>query len=741
MPFSSPNIEAGEKRQGQQLLVPCVLGVSLVLLAMAAPLLAGRIYIADDLGAYHLPAREFYARCLGSGDAFDWWPNLYAGFYLTGEGQAGTYHPLHWALYRWMPLNVAFGLELLLSYPLLIAGTYVFLRTYIPREAALFGGMCFGFSGFALLHFMHTNAIAVVAHLPWLLWAIQLIAQSERLAARFAAVAAVGALTGSQLLLGYPQYVWFSLLAEAVYCILLLSIANEWKPRAWLIASVIAGTLLGLMLGGVQLLPTLDSLASSNRQQAPAEFATSGSLHPLNVLQLVAPYATSTRVIGQNTHELGLYFGAVPLMLITWGACYRAGSLNSRRFFWSSLVAGCVALLYAFGEHGPLYELQTWLPIAGKFRFSCRAIVLVHLSFAFASAVALSWLVACVNESQEVSVHMSKAVWMVAAASVLVAVLFTVRRDTFGGNLLLIGIGPLLVLLAAVLTYFATKKSGGAARHWAVIGLILFTAGDLGAYSLSYTVLPHTARLEDVSSMSTRLPADHARVALDLRSIHRPGVRIGNQMLLAGASRVDGYVGLEPQRSLDYYDVNALRLASTSHVLPGVVNDLDEGLQPHDSLWLAVPDPLPRVRLVTKVQESDNPAADLEHIDLRTTVLLDQDLSLPEGAPGIAEIESERPGQVRIAAQAPTRQVLVWAESFHSGWRASSNGDELQVYRAYGDFMACEVGPGSQEIEFAFDPQSLRDGKRLSLCGLGFLLCAVAISLAARRWSPKRFAS
>jgi hypothetical protein len=36
------------------------------------------------------------------------------------------------------------------------------------------------------------------------------------------ATAAIALLTGSQLLLGYPQYVWFSLLAEVCYTAFLL---------------------------------------------------------------------------------------------------------------------------------------------------------------------------------------------------------------------------------------------------------------------------------------------------------------------------------------------------------------------------------------------------------------------------------------------------------------------------------------------------------------------------------------
>ncbi|HEY2146661.1 MAG TPA: hypothetical protein VGH32_01910, partial [Pirellulales bacterium] len=60
-----------------------------MLVAVAGPFLSGRIYTADDLGAFHLPLRAFYADCLAHGEAFDWSPQLFCGFYLTGEGQIG----------------------------------------------------------------------------------------------------------------------------------------------------------------------------------------------------------------------------------------------------------------------------------------------------------------------------------------------------------------------------------------------------------------------------------------------------------------------------------------------------------------------------------------------------------------------------------------------------------------------------------------------------------------------------
>ena len=116
-----------------------VLIVSIVALftILAWPILRGEVYVADDLGEFHLPLRTFYAQQLARGESFDWCPDLYCGFYLTGEGQIGGYHPLHWLLYRTLPLSLAFDLECWLSYPIMLVGLYVLfvrLRLAVKRR-------------------------------------------------------------------------------------------------------------------------------------------------------------------------------------------------------------------------------------------------------------------------------------------------------------------------------------------------------------------------------------------------------------------------------------------------------------------------------------------------------------------------------------------------------------------------------------------------------------------------------
>ena len=176
-----------------------------------------------------------------------------------------------------------------------------FLRRWrLPRDAAPFGGMEFTFCGFMLLHFVHVNAIEVVSvHLPWLLVAIDVLmrSQSNQSAKRKTlAGAAIAPLTASQLLLGYPQYVWFSLLAESGYALLMWCMfcaATEVRTSSVVQAStlrpsplaprpspLIFWTSLGFAIAAVQLLPSWEALGESSRHAVDASFRNWGSLIP-----------------------------------------------------------------------------------------------------------------------------------------------------------------------------------------------------------------------------------------------------------------------------------------------------------------------------------------------------------------------------------------------------------------------------------------------------------------------------
>ncbi len=184
--------------------------------ALAAPFFLGRVYVADDLGEFHLPVRNFYAEQLERGEAFDWMPSSGTAALSRCRGATGAYHPLHWLLYRCLPLGAAFDVELLVSYPLLFVGTICFSAGRVaPRRRVVRG---------ARVHIRRVQPVAL--RTP----------ECDR-HFRPPAVAAVGdrcdaAGTDAKvpgpawpmrvspaiaLLPGYPQFVWFSLLAETAF--------------------------------------------------------------------------------------------------------------------------------------------------------------------------------------------------------------------------------------------------------------------------------------------------------------------------------------------------------------------------------------------------------------------------------------------------------------------------------------------------------------------------------------------
>ncbi|MBX6315950.1 MAG: hypothetical protein IRY99_24005, partial [Isosphaeraceae bacterium] len=260
-----------------------------VLGAMALPLAGGQVFHRDDLGLFHLPVRQHYARCLAAGDDYRWCPALYGGLDLHGEGQVGMEHPLHRLLYGTLPLATAFHLEWWLSYPVSFVGMALLLsRWRLRRDASLLGALVFTGSGFPVHHYVHMNAVAIIAQVPWLLLGMDVALRSADPRRAAWGRRGVAVLTMSQCLLGYPQYVVFSLLVELAYAAGLRVGRLDQGGGRWRALAGAKG--LGLLGGAIQVLPTWEALARSTRPAPAAAWLGKGSLHPVHLVQWVSPY-------------------------------------------------------------------------------------------------------------------------------------------------------------------------------------------------------------------------------------------------------------------------------------------------------------------------------------------------------------------------------------------------------------------------------------------------------------------
>ncbi|MBI4612671.1 MAG: hypothetical protein HY720_03585 [Planctomycetes bacterium] len=676
---------------------------AIVLGILAWPLFRGEVYWPNDLWEMHIPYRAFYAQCLERGDRFEWCPDLHCGFYLQGEGQAGMYHPFHLVLYRTLPLGIAFNLEMLAGYFLALAGAYPFLRRWeIGRGASAFGSFLFAFSGFNLLHLEHVNAVAVVAHMPWLLLAIDVALRSEHRRARGLAGAAISLLVGSELLLGYPQYVYFSGLAGIVYSVVL---AVSLK-RVRRLGTLVLYAALGILVGAAQLVPTWDAVKSSTRAAPDEEFLSFFSLHPVNVLQLVAPYFFAGRGFGGYTHEMGLHDGAATLALAAW-LWSRRRELGPRRPLAAAcLFLGLLSLLLAMGSYaGPLFQIWIRIPGLGLFRCPSRHIVLVHLSLGIAATLALDEIIRRRNDS-------GRFAWPVASlpvAAFLVAGLALLPKfETHVASDGAILAGPVLFAAAAGLVLGASKGS-----RIALLGLVLLGTADPAFYGLSHLWRQRpVARIEELLDREPAAPEDaKPRVLSDRCPLAMAGFRV-----------TGGYVGLPPESRLDWESPAALRVA-------GVAWRYDR----EKRCLVPVSDPLPRVRLVSEAARSETPGKGLDRIDVGRIATVEEPIALEGGPPGEARLLVGRPGEIVVRTNAPGRQLLVVAERAHPGWRAEVGGESRPVVRAYGEFLACEISSGEHEVTFIFDPPSLILGRRATWAGLALVaILALACALPSR---------
>jgi hypothetical protein len=708
----------------------------LLLLVPAWPLLSGRVPIYLDLGLFHLPVRAFYSRCLADGCSFDWMPHFYGGMFLSGEGEHGPYHPLHLLLYRRLPLDTAFALEAFLHCPLLLIGLFVFLRRYVRGIAALLGAICYTFCAGSILHNIYPNYQGVIAHLPWILWLMDTACATESAPRRRLALCGLAVLTGSQLLLGSPQALSYSLFAEALFAVFL---AWHRRPRWTFWPAWIAANLLGLLIGSVQLLATRTLLANSTRDHFDPLI---GSLMPSQLLQLFAPDLLS-RHLPQYYSSEPLYFGAVPLILgLWWLTVWRAGSrqhpegstrdvdatpLASGRLAVFALVLGLLAGWLALGEYGYLYYLQMRLPLVGQFRLPGRYFTLVAFAASILAAVAFDRLLASVQKGWKASWRQLCLPWAGVAAALVLAIAFrlaypkengsSIHRNYFAGPLFLSG-------AALALTVAARGRMIG------LFALVALAVTDLEVFSLNAPFWPRESLWGGLPTLA------EFRARAELPPLPREGRWLDGAFemphpVLFNQAVLEGYHGgLEPRKNLDYRTLAALRVSHTAwHHLSHCDKPVSfPGLRRATDLWFEVPDPLPRVRLVSHTQVSDDPAADIQRIDVDTTALVTHPVDVEYGETGSATLLHEQPGELRIHTVAPGRRLLVIADSYDPNWRLSIDGVPAALERVNGDFLGCVVKGGEHDVHFVFRPACVRYGRLLSLTGGGIALLIAGLS-------------
>jgi hypothetical protein len=674
-----PRLNRGRRLAG--LIAAC----SAALLApLLAPLLTGRVFVYNDLSWMHLPFRYLYQQALRAGDTVLWTPALFAGLYLHGEGQAGLFHPWHQLLYRLFSLATAFNLELIASYPAAFAGTFWFLRRLrFSHAAALFGAMLFAFGGFNLLHYHHMNLVAIVAHMPWLLAAADVVIVDGRRRARVLAFAGMAVIVGSGFLLGFPQAVLWNVMALTAFAVFRAAEAQQWR-RLPLCAAAVA---IGVLLGGIQVVPSADAMAHSLRMGPSREFVLTYSLHPFNLLQLWSPYFFARGAYNEREamlfHEFGIYSGAILPIALIW-VWIRRDALRERRALVAAVTAcAALALVLALGRYGGVAMAATYLPVLQSLRAPVRYIVLVHFALVVLAAVTIDDLLAIAEGRSAAPAGPMAALWIPAALGIATTLALNTGvlpygRHTFAGASAA-ALGVAIVAAITLLTHLAGRRV-----RWALAALVVVTAADLGVWGIGFI---HREPAQTIAQLTAVIPQAPDDPAESYASGAARGPAKSDLLVLQGYRLTTGYVALFPATRHPLNSDAALRLSGTRW-----------SFTPEGSRF-RVEGGVARVRL-------------LDH--------------LGQDATGTARLSIDRPGHLVAHVEAPGRRLLAFTERFHDGWLATSGGTVLQTVRVEGDFLGCVVEGGVHNVDFEFRPRSFVQGAIVSALGAA-LLAAVLI--------------
>ena len=719
----------------ERTLTVMIVGAILVLAGVfASPLFFGRIPAVGDLGGFNLPVRHFYAQCLQQGDAFDWMPSIYGGYNITGEGQHGPYHPLHWLMYRFLPLDTAFAMEVFLPIVILATGMIFFLKRYVGYTGACVGALFFTFSTKFVGHMVHLQLATVLAHIPWLLGMMDVAVEASSNRRRCLAGAALAILTGSQILLGHPQALWFSLCAEGVFLVYLwLFHAASWK--GW--ATLLGGMGLGCCLGAVQLLATYSFFSSTDRASADATFVNSYSLTLQTYLGVVAPYLS----FPQSTNSpQGVYFGTVPLMLSIWwigNSISRKNhpsepvdeirQRNTRRLTFFALTLGILSIWLSLGFSGKLYYLHTYLPLVGKFRCPDRFSTLAAFCFVILGSVAFTQLITNVKSHHKLPWKTLLLPFTLVLFAVSMAFWYGSGRFTPPTKALEAQCfaGPVVVGAAVLALALAVRG-----RPLGLVLLVIVAIADISLYSVGHPDIGKRCwyRLPTYDEFLVQCyapPTTHEGHIYDER------FGMMDTLGLHGYRAINGYASMPPLRHLKYDNINAWRVAQVQMVClwdppsaelsaAGVGTRMEGG-------WRMVPPPLPRVRLVSKAIVSTTPNDDIKKISVDDTVLISRPMELTPSTPGNATLIEDRPGRITVETDAPQRQLLTVSESYYPDWKVCIDGQPASLEQVNGDFFGCAVNGGKHRVEFTFAPESLRLGRLASLISFAVLLIAVAV--------------
>jgi hypothetical protein len=733
--MSGPEPGADRLTPRERVFVPLAAGAYVALAFLTEP----AIFRTTDF-VKHWALNQAYIRTrLLAGELPLWTPDVELGRPFLASIDTGVLYPPGLLT---VLLGANFGAALLTAAHLAMAAVAVFkLGAALGMARALRWLAALAFvAGTHLFINIHVGALQYgwgACYIPLAFWL------GVRVQDRFSlrGVAALALTLALQILSGLPQIAWNGWLGLGAF-LLGRGIGAGPSPRAALkpAAAGLGAMALALawafLASAAQLLPLFELTGQSNRSAPTVAAADEGSLAFHMWLSLFVPPDTVSHV-----PMLAALFLGAPVVLA--GACGLT-QVRDRNVRGLVLAAG-LAFLVAAGDRTPAFRvLFHVVPGLSSFHFHGRASIVVMFSLVLAGGLFLTRSAARTGYAVLVAATLAlllgtlwwranvvppgvpAATWLVYRWAMILAAagaiaLWHLRRRAFG-----LGAVALLAALELGTAIAMIKRVGvlpGPFPGEAAVASMLRQAGLFDPAGVPPRVLLPYPLIRDNSGLQYRYSTVAGYVPL-------------------GLSRVWGFLH---ERLGVAYPVGVNEFPSPEIFAHGpfaydcmnIVLGWDAG----DGQIHLRHDPDPRAYVAGAAQEvagwRDAVRRMREGHDFHRVALLEERPPDPlDGASGRARITAFRPERLEVEVDSSGRGLLVLAEPWYPGWRATVNGAAAPVLPANAWMRAVPVPSGPSRVVLAYCSRYLPAGALISVAAVAAL--GVALLSGRRRATAAR---
>jgi hypothetical protein len=746
---------------------------------------ADNVVLSDQVNCFEC-WRRFAAGELRAGRIPLWDPYVFAG---APFAVLPTYSPFN-LVYAAFPSPVTLAWIQLLKSVLAGAGAYLFFRRALGAGfwPAVLGAWCYPFTAF-FVFWQGFYSTCTLAWFPWLLLAVDGVVRQPG----GWAGPGVAAVTGLLLVSGQADVALQALVFSGLYGLGRLASMRPKLPRdqpVGPLAILTAAWLIGLLLSLAYLLPLIEYVQTGSRMAervSGAEDRPPIGLAALPLLILPDAYGRSVprteAYVGPGSNQLespaagyvGLFATLVAAPL-AWrrserrGLCWLLAGLAFFALGWVLNVPGLVHL----------FRLRGINMMSGN-RY-------VFASAFFVLGLAVLGLDGLANEPLRwrrwflvpITVVVLAAGWCAVSLAGVTGLLGTsipawlpqVRRAlnlphqtpfvrTYVYGLALLGLA-LTALGLTAMRRFPSRVLGIALGTLMIGELLAFAPGrnpqcDPALYYPPLPVLEAIGQAEPGRSLGicTLVPNQHEFAGLrELRGYD--AVDPVRMIAVLELAREGPNISPPYARTLQYLPALAIS-ADHRPVVPAVLNMLNlrylifrgrpaAGVRPRFEgqgyFVLENPGALPRAFFPRRVETLRDDREVLARLaapdfDPRAVAYIDEPLPLGDECAGTARITEDLPCRVTVRAEADKPGLLILADQWYAGWKATVNGEEKPVVIANYALRGVAVPAGNSEVVFRYEPRSFTDGARLSAAA-GLALLAWVAWLAWRVISKSR---